>query len=476
MMRLRLLAAAGAALLASPSPASAQSNAAADSIAVVGATVLPMRGPDRLADQTVLIAGDRIVAIGPRSRIKVPAGSKVIDGRGQVLMPGLVDMHVHLAPVPGEPSDAAQRAMAVMLAHGVTTARGMAGSPNNLVVRGKVETGQLAGPRFYAAAPALHGKNTTSGGQASEAVRKAKAAGYDLIKSHELDDVAVWQSVQDEAIRQHLPTAGHVTFPVGLGRAMAANQQIEHLDGVLAALIRPGTPEAAVAFGQIPPPEVIRALSRISDAEIDAVARKAGAAKSWHVPTLSLFEKIVERDPPTAELMKDPAMRFVPAAALGQWASQREAMQSEMTSADGKSFRDLRRRIVAAFHRAGVPLMAGSDTAQAFHIWGPGLHQEIASLAAAGLPAMDALRAATIVPRDYFRSLPNGGSALGWKADFGTVEPGARADLILLARDPAADLAALDQPSVVIAGGRLFDRPALDAMLAKAAADAKRPN
>ena len=89
---------------------------------------------------------------------------------------------------------------------------------------------------------------------------------------------------------------------------------------------------------------------------------------------------------------------------------------------------------------------------------------------------MDALRAATIVPRDYFRSLPNGGSALGWKADFGTVEPGARADLILLARDPAADLAALDQPSVVIAGGRLFDRPALDAMLAKAAADAKRPN
>jgi imidazolonepropionase-like amidohydrolase len=351
----------------------------------------------------------------------------------------------------------------------------MAGSPANLVVRGKVEAGEIAGPRFYAAAPGLHEKNTTTPDQARDAVRKAKASGFDLIKSHHLEDVAVWQAVQDEARKQGLPTAGHVANPVGLERAMAANQQVEHLDGVLFDLLPAAAPERSIGFAQIPPPPVIRAVARVSDAQLQALARKAAAARSWHVPTLSLFEKIVDRDIATARLIADPAMRYVPAGALKQWSEQREQMlQSDMTSADGRAFRDVRRRVVAAFHRAGVPLMAGSDTAQAFHIWGPGLHSEIAALAAAGLPRMAALKAATVVPRDYFRSLPNGGSALGWKADFGTVTPGARADLILLPADPSRNLAALRRPNMVIAGGRLFDRAALDGLLTKAAADAKQ--
>ena len=149
---------------------------------------------------------------------------------------------------------------------------------------------------------------------------------------------------------------------------------------------------------------------------------------------------------------------------------------SGFTAEQGRAFRDLRRRIVRAFHRAGVPLMAGSDTAQAFHLWGPGLIDEIDALHAAGLTRMEALRSATVVPRDYLRSLPNGGSSLGWRAEFGTVEPGARADLILLDGDPSADLAALRVPNYVIAGGRVHDRAALDRMLEAAAEAAGRVN
>src|SRR5689334_12343294 len=100
--------------------AQAQPAGAPQTVAIVGATVLPMEGPDRLTDQTVVIRGDRIEQVGPRGRIKVPAGARRVDARGQVLMPGLVDMHIHLAPTPGNPGDAAQRALAVMLAHGVT--------------------------------------------------------------------------------------------------------------------------------------------------------------------------------------------------------------------------------------------------------------------------------------------------------------------------------------------------------------------
>jgi len=440
--------------------------------AIVDTTVLPMTGNERLTRQTVIVSGDRIVAVGPARTVKVPAGARRIDGRGKVLMPGLVDMHIHLAPVAGEDGDAAQRSLSVMLAHGVTTARTMAGSPENLVVRSKVESGVLAGPRIYAAAPALHEKSAPGAEQARAAVAQAKAAGFDLIKSHHLPDPAVWQAVQDEAKAQRIAVAGHVANSVGLERAIAAGQQVEHLDSVVHAMLPDDASEKQMDFGQVPPPPVTARALTVSDAELARLAKRVAAAKSWHVPTLSLFEKISDVETPVATLLADPAMRFVPKPALQQWAGQREQMKGMFTPADAEAFRELRRRITRAFHGAGVPLMAGSDTAQAFHIWGPGLHQEIAALAAAGLSPMEALRSGTVVPRDYFRSLPNGGSALGWKADFGTVEAGARADLILLAADPSKDLSVLARPETVIAGGRVYLRPELDRMLTKAAADA----
>jgi imidazolonepropionase-like amidohydrolase len=468
MQLLRLLGALFLLILAGAAPP------AQGGVAIVGADVLPMTGTARLSDQTVLVEGDQVVAVGPRARVEVPPGWRTIEARGKTLMPGLVDMHVHLAPETGRPGDAAQRALAVMLGHGVTTARGMAGSPANLEVRDAIERGELAGPRFYAAAPGLNLNSAKTPEEATAKVAAAKQAGYDLIKSHHLTDLAVWEAVRDEARRQRLPTAGHVTNQVGLARAIAARQQVEHLDGAIFALLPADAPERQIEFGQIPPPPVMQAAARASDADIDALARRLASANSYQVPTLSLFEKIADIGTSAAAMRAAPATRYIPEPVLDQWAQQKEGLaQAGFTAADGAAFRDLRRRIVRAFDRAGIPIMAGSDTAQAFHIWGLGLIEEIEALHAAGLPRMEALKAATIVPRDYFRSLPNGGSARGWKADFGTVEKGARADLILLGGDPSRDLAALRALDTVIAGGKVYDRTALDAMLTKAAADAK---
>lgn len=455
-------------------PAAAQAQPV---IAIVGADVLPMTGTGRLPDQIVLLQGDRIIAIGPRATLPIPAGARRIEARGLTLMPGLVDMHVHLAPTPGQPGDAAQRALAVMLAHGITTIRGMAGSTANLQARAAVEAGTLTGPRIYAASPMLNLNNVTTPEAARAAVAAARAAGYDLIKSHELTDVPVWQAVQEEARTRGLPVAGHVTNQVGLDRALAANEEIEHLDGSLLALLPDGAPEREIAFGQVPPPPVLAALNNLTDAQLDALARRVAAAHGWQVPTLALFERIADVTTPVEQLRVRPEMRYVPDPVLANWAQQARALaQAGFTSENGADFIRLRRRIVAAFHRAGVPLMAGSDTAQAFHLWGPGLLAEIEALHAAGLSNLDALRSATIVPRDYFRSLVNGGSALGWRAAFGTVEPGARADLILLRGDPSRDLAALHRLDTVIAAGRVHDRAELDRMLDEASRAAKAPH
>jgi imidazolonepropionase-like amidohydrolase len=291
----------------------------------------------------------------------------------------------------------------------------MAGSPANLQARAAIEAGTLAGPRLYAASPPLNLNNVTTPEAARAAVSAARAAGYDLNKSHHLTDVPVWQAVQEEARAKGLPVAGHVTNEVSLARAMAAGQQVEHLDGMAMALLPENAPERQLQFAQILPPPV-----------------------------------------------------------LAQWAQQAGGLaQAGFTPENGADFIRLRRRIVAALHRAGVPLMAGSDTAQAFHLWGPGLIAEVEALHAAGLSNMAALRSATVVPRDYFRSLPNGGSALGWRAEFGTVETGARADLILLRGDPSRDLAALRRLDTVIAAGRVHDRAALDHMLDEASRAAK---
>jgi phosphohistidine phosphatase SixA len=444
-------------------------------IAIVGADVLPMAGAQqRLAGQTVLIEGDSIVKVGPSAAVKVPAGFKVVDGKGKVLMPGLVDMHVHLSPEPGRPGDATQRALAVMLAHGVTTARTMAGAPLHPSVRAGIEKGEIVGPRLYAAAPAIHQGNAPGANAARIAVVTAKQAGYDLIKSHQIADTEVWAAVQAEAKAQGLPTAGHVANSIGIDRAVAAGQQVEHLDSLVHALLAPGSIERSIEFGQIPPPQVMDAALNASDATYAALAKKLAAGKSWQVPTLALFERLADVTTPTEQLARLDDMRFIPNPAIGQWAAQRQGLiGSGFDAAAGKGLIQLRRKLVAALHKAGVRIMAGSDTPQAFHIWGPGLHREIEALSAAGLGPMAALRSATVVPRDYFRSLPNGGSASGWKAAFGTVTAGARADLILLPSDPSRNLAALKRPLAVVAGGRLYERPALDAMLHKAAADAR---
>ena len=450
----------------------------AEPIAITNVDVLPMTGAERLTGRTVIIDGDRIVSVGPARSARIPAGARRIDGRGMTLMPGLVDMHIHLAPTPGAQGDAAQRAMAVMIGHGITTARGMAGSPNNLVVRDAVESGRLVGPRLYAASPAIHVNSAPNVEAARAMVTAAAQAGYDLIKSHHIVDPAIWQAVQDEARRVGLPVAGHVTNPVGLERAAAARQQIEHLDGVIFALLPDNAPERQIDFSQIPPPQVVMAAARVSDARIEALARRLVAQRTWMVPTLALFEKIVDPDATAERLGASADMRFIPDPVLQQWAQQRAGFlaQAGYPPEAAVAFRDLRRRIVRIFHRAGVPMMTGSDTPQSFHIWGPGLIEEVEAFHAAGLTPIQALRSATIVPRDYFRSLPNGGSSRGWRANFGSVEPGARADLILLRGDPSRDLAALRRLDTVIAAGRVYDRAALTQMLDAASRAAKQPS
>ena len=105
-------------------------------VAFVGVSVLPLDSERVLEDQTVVVRGDRIEAMGPKASTPVPTGATQIDGRGRFLMPGLVDMHIHLQPGDGAPTDPAGQQLSLLLANGITTARALGAPPSGLAASG----------------------------------------------------------------------------------------------------------------------------------------------------------------------------------------------------------------------------------------------------------------------------------------------------------------------------------------------------
>src|SRR3712207_827823 len=117
--------------------AQSQSKAQEQEVAFVNVNVVPMDSERVLANQTVLVRGDRIVEVGPESKVKVPAGALRVDGRGKYLMPGLAEMHGHIPP-PQAPKEFTEAVLFMYVANGVTTVRGMLGAPGQLELREQI--------------------------------------------------------------------------------------------------------------------------------------------------------------------------------------------------------------------------------------------------------------------------------------------------------------------------------------------------
>ena len=277
------------------------------------------------------------------------------------------------------------RALHGALAHGVTTVRNMRGEAKHLGWRREIERGERLGPRLVTAGPQLAGTGEPGAGvvvvasarEASVAVREQAAAGFDFVKVYEGLTPVAYHAVLDEASRLGLPVAGHVSGLVGIYTTLASGQ-------------------ASIEHAE----ELTQGAGGLESARLDALVARARASAAWICPTLTLHRLFSPRE--------DHA---------------------------------LRQRLVAALHRAGVGVLAGSDAAPA------GLTDELAELVESGLTPYEALRAATADAARF----------LGRADEFGTVSVGLGADLLLVERDPLGDLAALDAPAGVVARGRWLD-------------------
>jgi imidazolonepropionase-like amidohydrolase len=451
-LRIRLLlatlvAAAGASLLATRGASATQ-----EVQAFVDVTVIPMTGERVLPMQTVIVRNGRIHRMGPSRSTRPPRGATLIDGRQRFLMPGLSEMHAHIPPAQAGDTTI-ERTLFLYLANGITTARGMLGQPAHLQWRDRANRGEILSPRIWTSGPSINGNSVQTPDSARRAVLHQHRAGYDFLKLHPGISRAVFDAMARTADSVGIPYAGHVSLAVGLQRTLEARQAtIDHLDGYVEALVRDGAPVTASEsqfFG-------FNLTGHLDESRIPALARATREAGVWNVPTQSLFIDFLSAEDPQ-QLAQRPELRYMPAQTVQQWVTSVANMRNNpsFSRANADRFMEVRRQILRELHRAGAPLLLGSDAPQVFNVPGFAIHQEMQSLVDAGIPPYAVLESGTRNVARFF----------GIEAEAGTVETGKRADLILLSANPLEDIRNVRRLAGVMIGGRWLPRAEIDRRL-----------
>ena len=448
-------------------PSGSRGALARGTLAITNVSIIPMTRDTIIRGATLVLRDGRIASI--RRGSDVPRGAQVIDGAGKYVIPGLADMHTHLFSDPAAVADSiAPAELGVMLANGVTTARLMIGTPHHLQLRRDIAAGTVLGPQLWVASPHVSGTpdenvyRATTADQARDAVRQAAEAGYDFVKVTFVSR-AVYDAVIDEARQRGVRVAGHVDPEVTLARALETGQQLEHLDSFFEALLADSSPirESVTQYGVYRDANW-RSLDYIDDRKIAPLAGAVAWSGAVIGPTLNVFNSAF------AKPLSDSALRSTPDWAM--WPDRLRdgylrarakywgpASLAHRTEARRRRYVEIRNRVVKAIQDSGGTIIAGSDTPEFFHMYGWGLHAELASYVEAGLTPYQALRTATVNPARY----------LGASAAWGTIEPGKRADLVLLNANPLENIANTSRIAGVVVGGRWLPRAELDAMIAR---------
>lgn len=460
-MVLRALGAmTGLLLLVTPPLALAQTDARAarahagtgsTETAFVDVNVVPMDRERVLTRQTVLVRDGRITRIGPASEVAVPPGALRIEGAGRYLMPGLADMHVHLAPAswPGH--------MALFVANGVTTVRSTADAANGTrALREMVRADSVLAPTIYTAGlhldgdPPRHAESSIivhTPEEGRQAVIATKAGGYDYVKVYDGLSLDAYDAVIRTAREVGIPVIGHVPLAVGLEHALRSRQaSIEHLHGYDLALQADSSPYRSTDGYRAPTfntgsGQRVRAWEYVDFAKLPSLVALTKANGVWHSPTLSMF--MADALPGEVEARRKlPEMRYVPSIMFDElWMEHNWPPDIVLIA---RRTQPARMRVVKALHDAGVGLLLGTDPSNPFILWGFATHKELAQLVAAGLSPYEAIAAGTRNAAEY----------LGALDEFGTVETGKRADLILVDANPLDDVANVKRIAGVMLRGR----------------------
>jgi imidazolonepropionase-like amidohydrolase len=449
-------------LLLAASPLSAQT------LTIANATVVDVSNGTLHPGTTVVVDANRIVSVGPASA--TDARGQVVDAKGLYLIPGLWDMHTHAYF--GWSSDFGDSyVLPLFVANGVTGIRDM-GSDLDAVLRARAEVAahRLVGPRMVVSGPMLDGPKATyksaipiaTPEDGRKAVDTLKDRGVDFIKIQSGVPHDAYLAIASEAMARGIEFEGHVPDAVRASEAIAAGQRtFEHLIGIFEASTPDEDGFLQRRYGAGKDPAANKSLATFLDrydrAREAALVRALAANTVWQCPTL-FWERgqwLVD----VIDFTKDPDIAFAPRSWIDRKfpSSQKSILASMDTDplAVRRKFVEHELAIVRRLHAAGVPFLAGTDTPAGVDVTpGISLHLELQRFVAAGFTPLEALQTATINPARFFGKL----------ADFGTVEPGRVADLVLLRANPLEDIANTRAIAGVVADGRYWSPADLDAL------------
>jgi imidazolonepropionase-like amidohydrolase len=423
-----------------------------------------------LPGQDVLVSGGRVVTVTRTGSVPAAAHDEVIDGSGKYLMPGLWDMHTHALQGGAGPS---REALSLYLAHGVVGVRDIGSTLEDLAAAKRELPPGTELPHFVASGPVLDGPKQpwqqkvalalNSVDEARTGAEKVADAGADFLKIYNNLSPEQFVAVTEVAKRRGISFAGHVPFKLSLEQVPAAGQKsIEHASFQLVKDCTPAGEKATPAIlnawikngypGRFE--ETSRWWAKRGQPACMALYARMAQRRTWVTPTLTNEIQGGRWITPYDLSLLRPDL-------LAACQSNLQSINSKPASRDAAD--QLVFNLTRDLHRAGVPLLAGTDTPNSCMAFGSSLHKELEMLRHAGLSPCEVLKTATI----------NAARFLG-RADEGAVRKGAVASLLLLDADPLAHLANTRRIGGVMLGGRWHSGARLAEMRSAGAGEAAK--
>ena len=428
-------------------------------VAVVGGLLIDGTGRPPVEDAVVVFSGGRIQEVGKRGEVTVPRGAQVIDAKGKTILPGLIDGHCHYWEWLGE----------LYLAYGVTTCPDINNSPTEWIIAQKegIQKGKIRGPRLWISGHALDGPRpqgmpeqrwqrgsiiVRTDEEARAAVRAHVEKGMDGFKVLERVSPEVAKAIADEASKLGKPVIGH---SVNMWETIDAGYtSIEHTWAVMFTTIKDpkkraevdmnrmvgkvGTVEAHVNMVPEQFDEIIKAM----------IAKDIHWSPAWATQFRALSPRAAEMKKRELATLKNPGLSYLPAYNLesveGYFAGFEKMTPERRAPVEAayKIVQDFARRYVAA----GGKMHSGSDPGTLLPAYG--LHAELELAIDAGLSPLVAIQTASL----------NVAKAWGKDKDYGSVEKGKVADLVIVGGDVMKDISATQNVEKVFLDGKAVDR------------------
>jgi len=451
--------------------ASVSTTLPSNAIAIVGVTVIdPTSSQPSASDQTILVSDGVISAVGPSASVAIPAGARRVDARGKFAIPGLWDAHVHFM-------NTGPSALPLFVAMGITSVREMGGYIDSTRAwQARMKAGTLVGPRIVTPGPILESPRYLDGVVQRSTGRNSQLASRVLPYRIRVGDSVDARRAIDSLVKLHVDfvkvrtSANPATFYAILREARKA--------GLRVAAHQQSMPlRAALDSGQTDLEHaILPALSTLSPAARDSIYLKFVENDAWYTPTLTVSRAVMLSGDSAARAIFSPdAIRLDERRAyaspwlLGWWRMQVDERAGDTASTRDAALEAMYQSSASDVHRMrelGVNILAGTDAGSVLVYPGFGLHEELRRLVEdAKLSSRDALWSATVGPARFARLDDR----------LGTLSAGKIADIVLLDRDPLAEIRDTRRIFAVVQAGTLFSRSDLDEILRQVRAAVSSP-